>query len=80
MLRSDLWDFSDAYIVVEETITVTDPNDANYDKQLAFNNNAPFISCNSKINNTLADNAEDLDIVMTMYNFLECSKNYRKTT
>ena len=80
MLRSDLCDYSDAYIVVKGTITVTDPNNANYDKKLAFKNNAPFTSCISKINNTLIDNAEDLDIAMPMYNLLEYSKNYRKTT
>ena len=62
MLQSELCDYSDAYIVVEGTITVTDPNDANYKKELAFKNNAPFSI--SKINNTLIDNAEDLDIVM----------------
>ena len=44
MLRSDLCDYSDAYIVVKGTITVTDPNSANYDKKLAFKNNAPFTS------------------------------------
>ena len=43
MLRSDLCDYSDAYFVVEGTITVTGDNDA-YDKKLAFKNNAPFIS------------------------------------
>ena len=80
MLRSDLCYYSDAYIVVKGRITVTDPNNANYDKKLAFKNNAPFTSCISKINNTLIDNAEDLDIVIPMYNLLECSKNYRKTT
>ena len=62
MLQSELCDYSDAYIVVEGTITVTDPNDVNYKKELAFKNNAPFVI--SKINNTLIDNAEDLDIVM----------------
>ena len=41
---------------------------------------APFVSCISKINNTLIDNAEDLDIVMPMYNLIEYSKNYSKTT
>ena len=61
-------------------ITVTDTNDANYNKKLALQNNAPFTSCISKINNTLIDNAEDLDIAMPMYNLLEYSKNYRKTT
>ena len=35
-----------------------------YDKKLAFKNNAPFISCVSKVNNTLIDNAEDLDTVI----------------
>ena len=80
MLRSDLCDYSDAYIVVKGTITVTDPNKANYDKKLAFKNNAPFTSCISKINNTLIDNAKDLDIVIPMYNLLEYSKEYRKTT
>ena len=39
-----------------------------------------FISCILKLNNTLIDNAEDLDIVIPMYNLLEYSKNYRKTT
>ena len=80
MLRSDLCDFSDAYIVVKGTITVTNPNDANYNKKLALKNNAPFTSCISKINNTLIDNAEDLDIVMPMYNLIEYSKHYSKTT
>ena len=47
---------------------------------LAFKNNASFTNCISKINNVLIDNAEDLDIVMSMYNLLEYSKNYRTTT
>ena len=47
---------------------------------LAFENNAPFTNCISKINNVLIDNAEDLDIIMPMDNLLEYSKNYRKTT
>ena len=80
MLRSDLCDFSDAYIVVKGTITVTDPHNDAYDNKLAFENNAAFVSCISKINNTLIDNAEDLDIVMLMYNLTEYSKNYSKTT
>ena len=82
MLRSDLCDYSDAYIVVTGTIAVTRPNNNKnaYDKKLAFKNNAPFNSCITKINNTLTDNAEDLDIVMPMYNLIEYSKNYRKAT
>ena len=80
MLRSDLCDYSDAYIVVKGTVTVTDPNSSNYDEKLAFKINTPFTSCTSKINNPLIANAEDLNIVMPMYNLLEYSKNYRKTT
>ena len=80
MLKSDLCDYSDAYIVVKGKITVANPNNDAYDKKLAFKNNAPFTSCISKINNTLIDNAKDLDVVMPMYNLLEYSKNYRKTT
>ena len=47
---------------------------------MVFKNNAPFISCISKINGIKIDNAEDLDVVMPMYNLLEYSKNYKKTT
>ena len=49
-------------------------------RPLAFKNNAPFVGCISKINNTLIDNVEDLDVAMPMYNLIEYSKNYRKTT
>ena len=81
MLRSDLCDFSDVYIVMERDITLEGDNNANKrDKNLAFKNNAPFINCISKINGVQIDNAEDLDVVMLMYNLLEYSKNYRKTT
>ena len=80
MLRSDLCDFSDAYIVVKGTITVTNPDNAKRNKSVAFQNNAPFLNCISKINGIKIDNAEDLDVVMPMYNLLEYSKNYRKTT
>ena len=79
MLRSDLYDFSDAYIVVKGTITVTGTNNrSRKNRPLAFKNNSPFISCISKINNTITD-TQDLDVVMPMYNLTECSKNYRKT-
>ena len=74
-------DFSDAYVVVEGDITLEGDNDANkQNKNLAFKNNALFINCISKINGVKIDNAEDLDVVMPMYNLLEYSKNYRKTT
>ena len=81
MLRSDLCDYCDAYVWVKGKITVTNPNDnANFNKELTLKNNAPFISCISKINGELVENAEDLDIVMPMYNLLEYSKNYEKTS
>ena len=80
MLRSDLCDYADAYILVNGTITVAGnhPRDRQ-NKPVILKNNAPFISCITKINNVLIENAEDLDVVMPMYNLLEHSKNYRKT-
>ena len=49
-------------------------------RQVILKNNASFISCISKIHGVLVANAEDLDIVMPMYNLLEYSKNYSKTS
>ena len=80
MLRSDLCDYSDAYIVMEGDIIVTEPDNAKRNKAVAFENNAPFINCISKINGIKIDNVEKLDVVMPMYNLLEYSKNYGKTT
>ena len=87
MLRSDLCDYADAYILVNGTITVTangGNNNANNirdkrNRPLILKNNAPFVSCITKINGELIEDAEDLDIVMPMYNLLDYSKNYRKT-
>ena len=87
MLRSDLCDYSDEYILVNGTITVeadhigagVDENGDRKNRPLILKNNAPFISCITKINNELIEDVEDLDIVMPMYNLLEYSKNYRKT-
>ena len=87
MLRSNLCDYSDAYILVKGTITVTAPgvnNNVNdiRDKRsrpVISKNSAPFVSCMTRINGELIEDADDLDIVMSMYNLLEYSKNYRKT-
>ena len=49
-------------------------------RPLILKNNAPFVSCMTKINNEFIEDADDLNIVTPMYNLLECSKNYRKTT
>ena len=80
MLRSDLRNYADAYILVNGTITVdgTNPRDRQ-NRPLVLKNNAPFISCITRINNELIEDAEDLDIVMPTYNLLEYSKNYRRT-
>ena len=80
MLRSDLCNFSDAYIVVKGTTTDTNPDNAKKNKAAAFKSNAPFINCISKINGVKTDNAEYLHVVMPIYNLLKYSKNYRKTT
>ena len=85
MLRSDLCDYADAYILVNGTITVNGivngaENEINRrNRPLILKNNAPFVSCIIKINNELIEDAEDLDVVMPMYNLLEYSQNYRKT-
>ena len=86
MLRSNLCDNSDAYILVKGTIMVTAPgvnNGANNirdkrNRPLLLKNNAPFVSCITRINGALIEDADDLDIVMSMYNLLESSKNCRK--
>ena len=80
MLRSDLCDYADAYIFVNGTITVAgnQPRDGQ-NRPLILKNNAPFVSCITRINNELIKDADDLDVVMPMYNLLEYSKNYRKT-
>ena len=84
MLRSDLCGYADAHILVNGTITVTANAGANNirnkkDRKLILKNNVPFVSCITRINNELIEDADDLDIVMPMYNLLEYSKNYRKT-
>ena len=80
MLRSDLCDFSNAYIVVKGDITVEGNANANkHNKNLAFKNNDPFTNCITKINGVQIDNAEDLDVVMPMDNLFEYSRNYEKT-
>ena len=85
MLRSDLCDYADAYILIKGTITVNDvvngvENEViRRNRKIILKNNAPFVSCITRINNEFIEDADDLDIVMPMYNLLEYSKNYRKT-
>ena len=74
MLRSDLCEFSNAHIVVNRDISLEADDDANkHDRNLVFKNNASFINCITKINGIKVDNAEDLDVVIPMYNLLEYS-------
>ena len=127
MLRSDLCDFREAYIVVKgkvvanfndiknyvvddfpdeifpddtfpdgsnaaqintartaaKTVAVNDANNndtRNIIKDISFRNNAPFISCISKINGASIDNVEDLDVVIPVYRLIEYIKNYSKTS
>ena len=87
MLRSNLCDYTDAYILVNGRITITGEGDDGAarqaderDKGVTFKNCAPFTKCISRINNTGIDNAKDIDIVMPMYNLIEYSDNYSKTS
>ena len=80
MLRSDLCDYNDAYIVVTGKITVTNPDNGAYDKKLALKNKAPFYSCLTKINGKFIDFSDNLDVVMPLYNLLHYSKSYRETS
>ena len=81
-IRDDLCDFNDAYIVATGKITPINPGNGNnvYNKKVSLKNSAPFFNCILKINNQLIEDAQDLDIVNPMYNFLYYSKNFRKTT
>ena len=86
MLRSSLCDCADAYILVKGTITITGAGDDaaarradERNKGVIFKNCAPFINCISKINDTEIDNAQDIDVVMPMYNLIEYSDYYSKT-
>ena len=85
MLKSSLGDYGDAYILVKGTITVyntaaadADANSTN--KKVIFKNCAPLTNCISEINNTQVDNAEDIDVIMPLYNLLESSPSYEKTS
>ena len=85
MLKSSLCDCSDAYILGKGTISVNNTAAAgaaanNTNKKVIFKNCAPFTNCMSEINNTQIDNAKDIDIAMPMYNLIEYSDNYGKTT
>ena len=83
MIKSSLFDYSDAYIHVKETIII--PNTAadkksNANKKVIFKNCAPFAKCISEINYTQVHDAHDIHVVMSMYKFIEYSDIYSKTS
>ena len=87
ILRSNLYDYTDAYILVKGTITITGAGDDDAAKRLdernkgvTFKNCSPFPKSISRINNTDIDNAQGIDIVIPMYNLIEYSDNYSKTS
>ena len=87
MLRSNLCGYADAYILVKGTIPITGAGNDDVakqederDKGVTFKNYAPFTKYISRINNKNIDNAQDIDIVMPMYNLIEYSNNYSKTS
>ena len=83
MLKASLFDCSDAHILLKKTISITaqvrdNPN--NGDREVVYKYCAPFTDCISEIDNTHLDNAKDIDIVMPIYNKIEYSGNYSKTS
>ena len=85
LIKSNLCDYSDAYIHVKLSITVpiTEADDAptnNTNKKVVFKNYAPFTNCVSEINNTQVDDVQDIDTVMPMHNSIEYSDVYSKTS
>ena len=84
-LRSNWCEYE--YIHVKGTITVTGEGNDHAAKQLdernkgvTFKNCAPFTKCIRRIKNKDIDTAQDIDIVMSMYNLIEYSDNYSKTS
>ena len=87
MLKSSLCDYSDIYILVKGKVTITGAGDDaearqadERDKDVAFKNCTPFTDCISEINNIHIDNCKNIDVVMPLYNLLEYSDNYAKTS
>ena len=77
VLKPNLWDYAEAYILVNGTIRAV-AADAN--ARLALKNCASFTKCNLEINDEHVDTAENLDIAMPMYNLIEYSDNYQDSS
>ena len=85
MLKSSLCNYSDAYILAKGKITVNnsaaaDADTNNTNQKVIFKNCASFTECISRINNAQVDYAKCIDIIMSMYNLIEYSDNYSKTS
>ena len=77
VLKPNLCDYAEAYILVDGTIRAANAVNAT---RLALRNCAPFIKCNLEINDEHFDTAENLDTVMPMYNLIEYSDNYQNSS
>ena len=77
VIKSNLCGYLGTYILVTGDITATG-GDA--DTKFEFKNCAPFTKCVTHINDEHVDNADNLDIVMSMYNLIEYSDNYSDTS
>ena len=77
VLKPNLCDYAEAYILVDGTIRGTGGNN---NTRLALKNCAPFTKCNLEINDEHEDTAETLDITMPMYNLIEYSDNYQDSS
>ena len=73
VIKSNLCDYSDTYILVTGDITSTG---GNANTRVAFKNCAPFTRCTTHINDEHIDNADNLDIIKPMYNLIEYNNNY----
>ena len=77
LIKSSVSDYSDAYVIVTGNILATN---GNADNKVAFKNYAPFTRCVTHINNELVETAENLDVIMPLYNLIEYSGNYADTS
>ena len=87
ILRTNLWDYADSYILFKGTITITvagadvaAKQADERDKNVIFKNYAPFTKCMSRINGIDINNAQDIDMLMPMRNLIEYSDKYLKTS
>ena len=82
MLRSSLFDYSDVYALVSGAITVAAlvVGQGNNNIQVVFKNCALFVNCITKLNNTQLVNSKGINVVMPMYNLIEFSGSYSKTS